>query len=386
VYRKADFLSSGQRNFYRGLHATLIVGYDDTQNCWISKNSWGRSWGDNGFFRIAYGEVKIDDYAKFGIRFTDPDSWTKRRLHSGNIIESGFGNFNNNFEMVATANGTQIRHWWRNNSASGFPWGQGATFGNDAVVCPTFTDTTYNRNFELVYLTTGRRLHHWFFDQGSRRWIDGGIFGPSDAAGVPGFIQSNYGRPGNFEVVVRTADGRLNLWWRMNGPPWTWNDGGRFGGNVLFSSPSLIQSHFGRQGNFELVCVLNNGQMQHWWRNNDDRNLPWIAGVTFGSGISSPPCMIEGLYGATDENRAGNFELCVAVPGGRIQHWWRNNQGRLEWINSATFGHDVRAVAGLLEGSFGFNLEVIALRTDNQLQHYWRDGSGWHEGAVIGPA
>jgi hypothetical protein len=32
------------------------------------------------------------------------------------------------------------------------------------------------------------------------------------------------------------------------------------------------------------------------------------------------------------------------------------------------------------------NLEVIVLRTDGQLQHYWRDGAGWHEGPVIGPA
>ena len=32
------------------------------------------------------------------------------------------------------------------------------------------------------------------------------------------------------------------------------------------------------------------------------------------------------------------------------------------------------------------NLEVIVLRNDQQLQHYWRDGAGWHEGPVIGPA
>jgi hypothetical protein len=26
------------------------------------------------------------------------------------------------------------------------------------------------------------------------------------------------------------------------------------------------------------------------------------------------------------------------------------------------------------------------LRTDRRLQHYWRDGAGWHEGVVIGSA
>jgi alpha-tubulin suppressor-like RCC1 family protein len=35
-------------------HYVLIVGYDDAQQCWIAKNSWGSTWGENGYFRIAY--------------------------------------------------------------------------------------------------------------------------------------------------------------------------------------------------------------------------------------------------------------------------------------------------------------------------------------------
>lgn len=35
-------------------HFVLIVGYDDYQQCWIAKNSWGSWWGMNGYFRIAY--------------------------------------------------------------------------------------------------------------------------------------------------------------------------------------------------------------------------------------------------------------------------------------------------------------------------------------------
>ncbi|MBK8167250.1 MAG: T9SS type A sorting domain-containing protein [bacterium] len=35
-------------------HAVLIVGYDDSQSCWIVKNSWGPWWGVDGYFRIAY--------------------------------------------------------------------------------------------------------------------------------------------------------------------------------------------------------------------------------------------------------------------------------------------------------------------------------------------
>jgi hypothetical protein len=278
---------------------------------------------------------------------------------------------------------SSVQHWWRQGGEGGdFSWHKGPSFGSNCAACPTFSGTTYNRNFEMIYLTTTRRLHHWYFDQAGGQWHDGGEFGPSDAAGIPGFIQGNYGAPGNFEVVVRTADGELNHWWRDDGPPWAWHDGGRFGGNIAYSGGSLVQSHYGTQGNLELVAVTTGGQMQHFWRDDDHGNV-WHSGVMFGSNVHSPPCMIEGQFGAGNENAVGNFELCVAV-GGQVQHWWRNNSSAMQWSQSATFGHDVQAVASLIESSFGFNLEVIVLRTDQRLQHYWRDGGGWHEGPIIG--
>lgn len=45
-------------------HAVTIVGWDDTMcggdGAWIVKNSWGPSWGHNGYFYIKYGEVGIN--------------------------------------------------------------------------------------------------------------------------------------------------------------------------------------------------------------------------------------------------------------------------------------------------------------------------------------
>lgn len=44
----------------RGGHAIAVIGYDDAQSCWICKNSWGPTRGNDGCFRIGYGQCGID--------------------------------------------------------------------------------------------------------------------------------------------------------------------------------------------------------------------------------------------------------------------------------------------------------------------------------------
>jgi len=42
-----------------GYHCICCVGYDDAQQCWILKNSWGTGWGDGGFVRIRYNQPDL---------------------------------------------------------------------------------------------------------------------------------------------------------------------------------------------------------------------------------------------------------------------------------------------------------------------------------------
>ena len=44
---------------YEGGHCITFVGWDDADSCWIVKNSWGANWGEDGYFRIAYGDSDI---------------------------------------------------------------------------------------------------------------------------------------------------------------------------------------------------------------------------------------------------------------------------------------------------------------------------------------
>jgi len=48
-----------------GGHAVLAVGYDDTQQYFIVRNSWGPDWGDGGYFYLPY------DYVSNGALATD---------------------------------------------------------------------------------------------------------------------------------------------------------------------------------------------------------------------------------------------------------------------------------------------------------------------------
>ena len=49
---------------FMGGHCVLLDGYDDAQQCFKAKNSWGMGWGESGYFRISYSE--LNDSVQFG--------------------------------------------------------------------------------------------------------------------------------------------------------------------------------------------------------------------------------------------------------------------------------------------------------------------------------
>ena len=48
-------------------HCIACIGYDDGAGCWICKNSWGTGWGEGGFFRIGYGQCRVDSWDVLGV-------------------------------------------------------------------------------------------------------------------------------------------------------------------------------------------------------------------------------------------------------------------------------------------------------------------------------
>ncbi len=65
-YTKGVYIHDGKSKETGG-HWVVIVGWNDDPGVknggyWICKNSWGKEWGENGYFKIAYGECGIDDF------------------------------------------------------------------------------------------------------------------------------------------------------------------------------------------------------------------------------------------------------------------------------------------------------------------------------------
>ncbi|MBD9541738.1 hypothetical protein IB276_20035 [Ensifer sp. ENS04] len=57
---------------FLGGHAVCVVGYNDDEECWIVKNSWGSEFGERGYFRIKYRECMIDTSFPFYSLETQP--------------------------------------------------------------------------------------------------------------------------------------------------------------------------------------------------------------------------------------------------------------------------------------------------------------------------
>jgi len=56
-YTGGVFSENSQNNMPN--HAVVIIGWDDSRQAWLIRNSWGEDWGDNGHMWLKYGTNKV---------------------------------------------------------------------------------------------------------------------------------------------------------------------------------------------------------------------------------------------------------------------------------------------------------------------------------------
>ncbi|KAH7116174.1 hypothetical protein B0J11DRAFT_495590 [Dendryphion nanum] len=382
----------------RWSHSLLIVGYDDDRNAWLVRNSWGVGWGDRGYAWVRYGEMNIDVYLKVGLSGTDPDPWSKRRQHNGNMVATGrFGSNRKNLEIVANRqNGFGVHIVRGGGENNDFSWQIVAAIwatGQNPHPCngqPTLTESTRGqRNLELLYWSKTNNVVGYGNEQTTTKWTQNGIFGDGKIGGYPSLIQH---RPGQvFSSVVRFQDSSLRHYRSVVSSGMRWDHYRVLAGKgVRMSGPSLIQTTATPSvqfGHMYTVAVLDDSSLQFYWFNMISQT--WFRGETFGLLIGhTPPVMIQ-TNAPGDENEIGDFEVFV-VFGGRILRWRRDNSDLrrgdvpLEKVDShgerwtvveTFFSPDGRAkhVWSALQGPFAQNFEVVIELEDGKMQTMFRD-------------
>jgi hypothetical protein len=260
---------------------------------------------------------------------------------------NGGGQGPGNLAVVANIGGT-LDYFFRDDVA--FVWSGPTTIYTGVSGIPSFVQAapgTYGTmgNYELVTpLATGGMAH--FFrnnDDPNLPWTLTAFFGTDfpvvDAVSV---VQSNFSTqaangggqgPGNL-VVAALIGSDVFYFYRDDAAPFAWNGPTTTIATGAMGNPSLVQAKpgtYGTMGNFELVVPLQSGGIGHFFRNNDDPNLPWSGPVVFAAdqGVVSAVSLIQSNFSTQAANGGGQGPGNLAVVaniGGTLDYFYRDDQ------------------------------------------------------------
>ncbi|MBU1676406.1 hypothetical protein KKA85_11555, partial [bacterium] len=184
-------------------HTVLIVGYDDAQQCWIAKNSWGTGWGEAGYCRVAYDSgCSFADYSlacSYDPAWAPCVTWSPAEIVPGEPVTI---TYDATGRPLAGAGGL-LAHW-------GYDGWQGVT---DTAMSPLGGNI-----WEVVVTTPGWAASLEFvFTNGAGTWDNNGgadwivpLFGSA-----PDFVMDGLLDPG---ATLLAAGDDLHLWSAVSGP------------------------------------------------------------------------------------------------------------------------------------------------------------------------
>ena len=187
------------------------------------------------------------------------------------LIQSRFGT-QGNYELAVPSAFTGIDARVRNNDLPGMPWSAinqfAQTLGRVDSVSMIQSSFGTPGNLELV-ARVGDTLHAFWRDSGPTFTWNGPAQIATGAAGNPVLIQSRFGQTGNFELAYPLAAGGIGIKWRNNdAPAMPWSATTSFGQTLgPVDSLSMIQSNFGTPGNLEVVARVGSA-LHAFWRDS----------------------------------------------------------------------------------------------------------------------
>jgi len=338
-----------------GGHCIAIVGYDDTQSCWICKNSWGPGWGDAGFFRIAYGECGIDTsygpYGAVGATVVEASAWSGWASEGG-VLTSQITVANDadgRLEVFVRGTDNALWHKWQVAPNSG--WSGWASEGGVLT-----SDIAVGRNAD-------GRLEAFVRGTDNALWRKGQVApnsGWSPWASQGGVLTSNIAvgtnADGRVEVFVRGTDNALWHKWQL-APNGSWSGWESLGG-VLTSRIAI-----GRNADGRLEAFVRGTDNALWHKWQVAANGSWSNWASEGGVLTSDI--------AVGRSPTGRLEVFVRGTDNALWHKWQvaPNSGWSAWASEGGVLTSDIAVGTNADG----RLEVFARGADGALWHKWQN-------------
>ncbi|MFT4217917.1 MAG: C1 family peptidase [Micropruina sp.] len=325
-----------------GLHCVLIVGYSETEKCWIAKNSWGTGWGDGGYFKIGYGEAGIDTTYPFhwasGVKLPAGTAFSGWEDLAGILTSrpqaASWGT--NRIDVVAR--GTDCAVWHR--AWDGSSWRAWESLGGVIHDAPAISSWG-NGRLDIFGTGTDHQLHHRWFQGGWSNWESLGGLLTSEPAAV------SWG-PNRIDVFARGTDFALwHLWW--DGTAWR---GWESLGGYLTSAPTVASWGPNR---LDVFAAGGDSAMWHlWWD-----GTAWRGWESLGGVITEAPGAVS--WGP---NRVDVFAR------GTNSHMFHKAWNGTRWLDWADLGGILSSGAGASSWSAN-RLDAFVMGTDSHLYHKW---------------
>ncbi len=293
-----------------GYHCVEVIGYDDAQNCWICKNSWGTDFGDNGFFKIAYGQCGIDATSN------DQDG-------SGNVIR---------FPM----------------------WGaKGVVL--PAGLAPKIQEISSNINSDGRLEVFVRALDNGVWNIWQTVPHAGPWSNMSPMGGLVKQLASALNSDGRLEIFGIGMDNALWNDWQTHPHAGPWSGWNRLGGGV-----KKIAATCNSDGRLEVFAIGMDDALWHMWQTAPHAG-PWSAWSSLGGKIKAVDVAL---------NSDGRLEVFGIGMDDALWNIWQTAPHAGPWSAWNSLGGKVKAIKSACNSDG--RLEVFGIGMDDALWNIWQ--------------
>ncbi len=353
----------------RGLHCVEVIGYSEVERCWICKNSWGIDWGDQGFFKIAYGQAGIDTEFPFwtarGVKL--PAAWRRFELASA-------GSASTNVRMTAVSRITNsMEAWWigADGSVQGAYWYEGSQWQRYELAPAGSASTNGGitavsripNSLEVWWVGADGAVHDAYWYEGSQ-WQHFEL-APAGSASINGGITAVSRIPNSLEAWWVRADGAVQGAY--------WYEGSQWQRYELAPAGSASTN-----GDITVVSRIPNS-MEAWWigANGSVQGAYWYEGSQWQRYELAPA-------GSASTN--GGITAVSRIPNS-LEAWWVRADGAVQgayWYEGSQWQRYELAPAGSASNNGG--IIIVVSRIPNSMEVWWVRADGavhdayWYEG------